>query len=117
MLNERLSAAKRIADELIPAEQDVESAILRTTALIKAIVEGRRSAKVAITMGQESLVASAAALSGMIDARGQIGRAHEALAQDRIHAGLRAFGMGDVSECPDRPKALHVVGNQQSVAA
>ena len=117
MLNQRLSAAKKIADELIPAEQDIESAIIRTTMLVKAIIEGRRTAKVAITMGQQSLVATAAALNVLVDARGQIGRAHEALAQDRIDAGLRAFGMGDVSECPDNPLALRVVGNEQIAAA
>lgn len=117
MLNQRLTAARKIAGELFPAEQDIDSSILRTAALIKAIVEGRRDAKVPITMGQESLASLVAALNGLVDARAQIGRAHTALAQDRLDAGLRAFGMGDVSECPKNPMALHMVGDDHIAAA
>jgi hypothetical protein len=100
MLNARLTAARRIAEALIPSERDIESAIASTSRLIGAISEGRAEAKVPIALGQESLAALGASMIALIEARAQITAAHAALAKDRLEAGLSAFGMGDVSECP-----------------
>jgi hypothetical protein len=100
MLNVRLSAARRIAEALIPSEADIDAAIASTSRLIAAIAEGRDKTKLPVSMGQESLNALTITMSSLIAARSSIAEAHAALAQDRIDAGLRTYGMGDVSDCP-----------------
>jgi hypothetical protein len=100
MLNVRLNAARKVAEALIPSEEDIETAIASTSRLIAAIAEGRAETKLPVSMGQGSLAALSATMAALIDARERIAAAHAALAQDRINAGLRAYGMGDVSDCP-----------------
>ena len=55
MLNQRLTFAKGVADELFPAEADLEKAIVHASRLTIALVEGRKAAKQPITMGQDGL--------------------------------------------------------------
>jgi hypothetical protein len=100
MLQKRLNAARTVADALGPAETDIETAIASTGRLITAIVDARREAGVAISLGQDSLGALGKTLEDLVAARGNIIVAHAALAEDRIGAGLSAYGMGDVSDCP-----------------
>jgi L-serine deaminase len=117
MLNQRLNAARRIADALVPTETDIEAVIASTSRLIGAIAEGRCETGVAITIGQESLAALSGALTGLVQARADIAAAHAALAEDRISSGLRAYGMGDVSDCPDASASLKLVAGAQGPAA
>ena len=100
MLNVRLNAARKIAETLIPSETAIETAIASTSRLIAAIAEGRAETKLPVSMGQDSLAALGATMTALIDARATIAAAHAALAQDRVNAGLSAYGMGDVSDCP-----------------
>lgn len=116
MLNARLTAARRIADELFPSEADIETAIASTSRLIGAIVEGRAETRMPIAMGQESLAALNGTMTALIAARATIAEAHAALAKDRISAGLSAYGMGDVGECPPVAGRLKVVDEQQQAA-
>jgi len=117
MLNQRLAAAQSVASELFPAEQLIEDAIIKTSRLAIAVVEGRQSARLPITSGQDSLAAIAAVTATLIEARNQISTAHAALAQDKIDIGLGTRSMGDWGECPDpvgtlaqpAPAALKVV--------
>ncbi|GAA3894382.1 hypothetical protein GCM10022276_11930 [Sphingomonas limnosediminicola] len=115
MLNVRLNAARKIADALIPSEADIETAIASTSRLIAAIAEGRAETNLPVAMGQDSLAALSATMAALIEARGKIATAHQALAQDRIDAGLRAYGMGDVSDCPSTG-ALGLVEMSRSAA-
>jgi hypothetical protein len=117
MLNQRLNAARRIADALVPTETDIEAVIASTSRLIGMIAEGRCETGVAITIGQEALAALSGALTGLLQARANIAAAHVALAEDRISAGLRAYGMGDVSDCPDTNASLKLVAEAQRPAA
>jgi hypothetical protein len=100
MLNVRLNAARRIAEALIPSESDIDTAIASTSVLIAAIAEGRANTKLPITLGQNSLAALTVTMTSLVAARGSIAEAHAALSEDRVTAGLRAYGMGDVSDCP-----------------
>lgn len=100
MLNARLKAARKIAEALIPSEADIDTAIATTSRLIAAIAEGRAVTNLPVAMGQASLSALSVTMSSLVTARASIAEAHAALAQDRIDAGLRAYGMGDVSDCP-----------------
>jgi hypothetical protein len=115
MLKTRLNAARRIAEALIPGENDIETAIVSTSRLIGAISEARRQTNLPIAIGQDSLCALAATMTALIEARAAIAAAHAALATDRVNAGLAAYGMGDVSDCP-KTASLTLVEEQRSVA-
>jgi len=115
MLNTRLNAARRIAEALVPSETDIESALASTSRLIGAIAEARANTNLPISLGQESLAALGTTVTALIDARAAIAAAHAALAKDRVDAGLGAYGMGDVSECP-KTASLSIVDDQRSAA-
>lgn len=116
MLNARLTAARRIADALRPAEADIETAISSTSSLISAIADGRRETGVPLSIGQKSLAALNDTMGALIKARADILAAHTALAEDRIAAGLRIYGMGDVSDCPPTTGSLTLVEQERSAA-
>jgi hypothetical protein len=100
MLNTRLTAARRIAEALVPSEGDIDTAIASTAQLIGTIAQARSETNVPLSMCQDSLAALSATMAALVEARCRIAAAHEGLAKARVEAGLRAYGMGDVSECP-----------------
>lgn len=100
MLNQRLTFAKGVADELFPAEADLEKAIVHASRLTIALVEGRRAAKQPITMGQEGLALMARATTKLVEARGDIGAAHAAFRAAQDELGLKAVAFGDYWDCP-----------------
>ena len=116
MLNARLSAAREIADALVPSEADIEIAIASTSRLIGAIASARANTNLSIALGQDGLRALTATMNSLIEARASIGQAHAALAKDRTNAGLDAYGMGDVSDCPPASGSLRAVEDHRSAA-
>ena len=100
MLNDRLTAARRIASELFPLERELDAAFLRANRLSTAIVEGRIATRMPIGTGQDSLSELASLSALLVEARARIAAAHAFLAEDRLNAGLRQFAMGVVDECP-----------------
>jgi hypothetical protein len=117
MLNDRLQAARRIADALIPAETDIDAALASTSRLAAAVAEGRRETRLPIALCQESLAALAKASQALVEARAAIGAAHASLAEDRVKAGLRAYGMGDLGDCPSTTGELTLVDDEGRAAA
>jgi hypothetical protein len=105
VLNTRHAIAQTIARELIPAEKEVESAILRNARLTIAVVEGRKAAKMPLEAGQDGLQLIAQASASLVEARGLILSAHKAFRQTQSDAGLDCFSYGDVAECPPPAKA------------
>ena len=116
MLNDRLTAARQIAAELFPLEADLESTVLGINRLSTAIIEGRRAARLPISVGQSSLSELAAANALLVEARARVAAAHAALAEERINAGLRQYAMGDVDECPPAGAALRSVEQDRTIA-
>ena len=114
MLNDRLTAARGVAAELLPAETDLENALLHTSKLVIAIVQGRRMARLPITIGQDGLEHIAQVTGRLIDARRELAAAHAALRKNQIEVGLRAVAVGDLWDCPpaaeltDIPAAANV---------
>ena len=100
MLNQRHQAAQAVAQELLPAERDIDAAIVRNAKLTIAVIEGRRNARLPFATGQEGLnfVASANAL--LVEARGLLAKAHCAFRKTQSEIGLDAFCYGDVALCP-----------------
>lgn len=104
MLNQRLAAAQAVASHLFPTEQLIEDAIVKNARLAIAVVEGRQSAKLPISAGQNSLIALASVTAALLEARAKIADAHACLADDKQQMGLGARSMGDWGECPPAAK-------------
>ena len=123
MLNQRLEAAQGVAKELFPAEEDLENALLHTSRIVIAVIEGRRSAKLPITTAQVGLERAAAAATHLVAARAELGAAHAAFRETQIEIGLREVSFGQLWECPPasgelntdtRKPALSIVESRQT---
>jgi hypothetical protein len=115
LLNQRHETARAVASELLPAEQEVDSAIVRNAKLTIAVVEGRRRCKLPLSAGQEGLSYIADATARLVDARALLAKAHTALRATQDEIGLQAFSYGDATECP--PSTGERAPSQLSVVA
>ena len=115
MLNQRHQAARAVAAELLPAEQDIDSAIVRNARIAIAVVEGRRRCKLPLTAGQEGLSLVANATTRLVEARALLAQAHAAFRETQDEIGLRAFSYGDITECP--PSSGELAPSHLSVVA
>lgn len=100
MLNQRNEAARAVATELLPAEREVDSAIVRNAKMTIAVVEGRRKCKLPLGTGQEGLQFVTEATARLVEARTLLARAHAAFRTTQTEIGLQAFSYGDISDCP-----------------
>lgn len=115
MLNQRHEAAQAVAYELLPAEHDVDDAILRSARLTIAVIEGRKKAKLPLSAGQEGLHFVANANARLVEARGLLAEAHCAFRKTQAEIGLDAFSYGDIVRCPPSSK-IEVVPAAANVA-
>lgn len=113
MLNQRLAAAQKVAQELMPMEASIEEALMRGSRLALAILEGRQSAKLPITAGQESLKALASTQAALLEARSTIAEAHALLNDEKTRIGLGARSMGDWGECPPASGSVETAPSQK----
>jgi len=116
LLNTRHEIARSIAAELLPAEKDVDTAILRNARLTTLVIEGRQKAKVGLTTGQDALDLVAQANAKLVEARGLLAQAHVAFRAVQSEVGLDAFAYGDIAECPPPTVARLSVVPAQRVA-
>ena len=100
MLNQRHEVAQAVAQELLPAEHDIDSAIVRNARLTIAVIEGRKNARLPLAAGQEGLYLVASANARLVEARGLLVAAHTAFRKTQSEIGLDAFSYGDVALCP-----------------
>lgn len=111
MLNQRHQVAQAVANELLPAEQEVEAAIVRNARLTIAVIEGRRNARLPIAAGQEGLNFVAIATARLVEARGLLLEAHCSFRKTQSEIGLDAFSYGDVAQCPPSKAQLFPAAN------
>jgi hypothetical protein len=116
MLNQRLAVARRVADELLPTETNLDDAILHASKLAIAVIEGRREAKIPLNAGQEGLALMSRAAAKLIDARGDIMSAHVAFRETQNEIGLRAVSFGDIHESPTTKTSGFLPENVANVA-
>jgi len=109
VLNQRHAVAQAVANELFPAEKVIDEAIVHNAKLAIAVVEGRRTAKLPLTAGQEGLDYIAQANVRLCEARGLLANAHRAFRDTQNEIGLKAFSYGDEQECPPTVGELKVV--------
>lgn len=96
MLNERLSAAKKIASELHLAEDAIDETMIRIAQLAATLPTVRRDINMSAIVGQEAMGKVAHALAAAGDVRQLLTDAHLALTvtQKEVGLGTRMFGAG-----------------------
>lgn len=96
MLNERLSAAKKIAAELHEAEDAIDEVMIRIARLAATLPSARRDTNMSAIIGQEAMAKVAHALAAAGDVRQLLTDAHLALTdtQKQVGLGARMFGAG-----------------------
>lgn len=96
MLNERLSAAKKIASELHQAEDAIDETMIRIAQLAAALPAARRDTNMSAIVGQEAVAKVAHALAAAGEVRQLLTDAHIALTatQKQVGLGTRMFGAG-----------------------
>lgn len=95
MLNQRLSAAKKVATSLFHAEDEIDSAVASTAGLIVTILAARSEAKLPAVIGQDALDALGAAVGSLLQSRRQVVEAHKGLDVARGQIGLDVVSWGD----------------------
>ena len=96
MLNERLSAAQKIAAELHGAEDAIDETMIRIAQLAAALPAARRDTNMSAIVGQEAMAKVANALAAAGEVRQLLTDAHIALTatQKQVGLGTRMFGAG-----------------------
>ncbi|MBN8842336.1 MAG: hypothetical protein J0H88_03730 [Sphingomonadales bacterium] len=96
MLNERLSAAKKIASELHQAEDAIDETMIRIANLAATLPTARRDINMSAIVGQEAMAKVAHALAAAGEVRQLLTDAHISLTetQKQIGLGTRMFGAG-----------------------
>ena len=96
MLNERLSAAKKIASELHEAEDAIDETMIRIAQLAATLPTARRDINMSAIVGQEAMSKVANALAAAGEVRQLLTDAHLALTvtQKEVGLGTRMFGAG-----------------------
>ncbi len=109
MLNQRLNAAREIADQLFAAERAIDDAVAQVAALTACMPRARMEANIAANVGHAALERSANTMSALIEARREIIAAHEALAEAKDQVGLRTVAVGGGMYKGDKAQLLTVV--------
>jgi len=116
MLNERVSAAKKIATELHQAEDAIDEAMIRIAQLAATLPAARRDTNMSAIVGQEAMAKIANALAATGEVRQLLTDAHLALTvtQKQVGLGTRMFGAGVK---PPSGLATDEGSNDQGIAA
>ena len=95
------SAAYEVATQVRAVEDVIESALEEIAELQGRMIRARAAAGVATATGHDALRHLAAALQGLVAARGGIADCHGALVEAKQFVpGLRTVSFGDTTECP-----------------
>lgn len=112
MLNDRRSAAIKIAESLFAAEKAIDNALARAAELNGTMVTARSEAKLSAVVGQDAFEGSVAAFAALARARCDIVETHRRLSEAKIQVGLRTLAVGETKppegERGDR-RHLHAV--------
>jgi dGTP triphosphohydrolase len=96
MLNQRVSAAKKIASDLHLAEDAIDEAMIRIAQLAATLPAARRETNMSAIVGQAAMSKVANALAAAGEVRQLLTDAHLALTvtQKEVGLGARMFGAG-----------------------
>lgn len=127
MLNDRLSAARKVAQTLIPAERNLDASLRSNAELTLAMLAAREEARLPLSIASDALRHNAEASVALVQAWSSTAQLHSALRAVQHDIGLDAFKawFGDNSPCedavtgeaaPDRAVAATIVSPIASAA-
>lgn len=96
MLNNRLAAAKLVAEKLIACEDAIDDALISASELTCAAPVARRKANVSAVVGQDAIALTGEAVAALHLARAKMVEAHHAFAGVRDELGLKTYATGDL---------------------
>ena len=100
------TAAYEVATQVRVVEDTIDSALAEIAELQSRMLRARAPAGVGVSTGHAALEQLAAALHGLVAARGGMANCHAALKDSKEFVpGLRTVSFGDGDECPP-PQAL-----------
>jgi hypothetical protein len=105
MLNERRTAARKIAADLFALEDALDIALARAGGLASTLPIARAEARVSAVVGQEAMGSTAEALALLVQARAKVIEAHHHLQETRVQMGLREVSVGDLLPKPSATTA------------
>lgn len=95
MLNDRRTAAIKVAESLFAVEAAIDAALARAAELNGTMVTARTEAKLSALVGQDAFEVSASAFAALARARSDIVETHKRLSEAKIQVGLRTIAVGD----------------------
>ena len=111
MLNQKLTAARAIKADLLPAETSIDVALGHLGQLISTACKARVDAGLPAHLGQEALSHLTAATAMMGEIRGRVIAAHYCFADDG-RTILPATSFGDQGDCPSQGSAEKQVSRE-----
>jgi hypothetical protein len=96
MLNQRMNAARAVAEELFKFEKAVDDAISMGSLLSSRLVTVRSEAKLSAVIGQDALDGVIRSLSTIVAARRELVEAHHHLKTVADDIGLRTVSFGQM---------------------
>lgn len=116
MLNDRMAAARLVADKLLAFENAIDDALIAAAELTAAAPAARRQAKVSPIVGHEALALTGEAMAALHNARAKIVAAHNAFAEVRDELGIPTRAGGMLWKLATKP-GLKIVGKAAADAA
>lgn len=96
MLNDRRTAAIKVAESLLAAEEAIDAALARAAELNGTMVTARTDANLSALVGHDAFELSVAAFAALARARCDIVATHKRLSETKIQVGLRTVAIGDL---------------------
>ena len=104
MRNQRIAAARDVAEKLHAAEAAIDEAFARVAQLNMALPEARRAANLSAIVGQDAFSRAASSMQHLAAARQEMVAAHQGLFETQNDIGLRAMNFGGGV---DKPKTAN----------
>ena len=97
------NAAYEVATQVRAVEDAIEGALAEIAELQGRMIRARATAGVSTATGHGAFEHLAAAMTGLVSARGGMANCHSVLKDtQKLVPGLRVVGMGEGDECPPK---------------
>jgi hypothetical protein len=100
MLKDRRAAAMKVAESLWATEDAIDAALARAAELTGTMITARSDANLSALVAQDAFEITAAAITALTRARGDIVETHKRLSEAKIQIGLRTLAVGDMGKPP-----------------
>jgi hypothetical protein len=96
MLNDRLAAAKMVAEKLFALEEAIDAALICAGELAAVAPKARKRANLSAVVGQDAIALTGETLAALYAARAHIIGAHDHFAVVRDQIGIKPNMTGDL---------------------